>query len=1102
MTVPVRSLTQELIESYHNSIEKNVKSCFNLAQEIRELGRDVTNRVEIPLASDMADRIEELIGLRGIAEKIRKLSRTMSREEVAINISRDVAREIGSRDKKEAVDKAIRVGLAILTEGILVAPLEGIADVSINRENDSDYLSVVYSGPIRGAGGTAQAMSVLIADIVRRDLGIGSFRISEDEIERYTEEIQAYNRVKHLQYLPTPEEIRQIVKNCPVMIDGEGSEEQEVSGHRDMARIKTNRIRGGMCLVICEGLVQKSKKVLKHTSSLGLTEWDFLSNLHGPDEKGEASLEKSEKFLKDIIAGRPVFSHPGRPGGFRLRYGRSRITGLAAAGINPITMFVLDGFIAIGSQIKIELPGKAAAITPCDYIDGPMVVLKNGSNIKVRSIDHARQIMNDIVRISDIGEILISYGEFLENNHRLEIPPFVHEWWYLYAEKFPELRQYEEREPGETEAIEISRKYNIPLHPRYDYLWHDITAQEIIYLRKRFENAVQADGKLRVEYDPVTANLLEALNKEFLVDDGFIVLEEYIAFSVSLGLNGISSANVGITDDTDPVEAVSMLSGIKIIPRSPTRIGARMGRPEKSGDRKMKPKVHVLFPVENYGSTRRSLISAEKTVGGTFEIECLPRLCPKCGTKTPEPVCENCGSSTESLKNTEKIKIDFGTIMATAMDRIRVNSTDLKELKGVKKLMSSRKVCEPVEKGILRSLHDISINKDGTCRYDISDIPISHFLPEEIGLDESRSAALGYKPGSYNEIFVQDIIIPRKSATYLLNVSKFIDDLLVRYYNKPPFYNCRTEEDLIGHLVIGLAPHTSGGIVGRIIGFSSVSGCYAHPFFHAAKRRNCDGDEDSIMLLMDGFLNFSKEFLPSTRGGLMDAPLVLTVKLNPDEVDKEAMNVDTLTRYPIEFYEAAGRLAMPTEIESIMKPMKAYIKEHGTYAGFGFSIPADHIDSGVTVSSYKTIVTMEEKIERQLGLATKIRAVDENDVAARVLSSHFLPDIYGNFRGFFSQSFRCTKCNAKYRRIPLSGKCTRCGEKSIILTVHKGGIVKYLDETIKISREYKIPDYLKARIENLEKTIRGTFADDRDDVQEDYHDDGESALESYEVNNE
>ena len=70
--------------------------------------------------------------------------------------------------------------------------------------------------------------------------------------------------------------------------------------------------------------------------------------------------------------------------------------------------------------------------------------------------------------------------------------------------------------------------------------------------------------------------------------------------------------------------------------------------------------------------------------------------------------------------------------------------------------------------------------------------------------------------------------------------------------------------------------------------------------------------------------------------------------------------------------------------------------------GIGYTHPTGDINEGVTVSAYKTIGSMQEKIEKQLGLAEIIRAVDQNDVAARVLNSHFLPDIYGNFRAFFS----------------------------------------------------------------------------------------------------
>ena len=106
------------------------------------------------------------------------------------------------------------------------------------------------------------------------------------------------------------------------------------------------------------------------------------------------------------------------------------------------------------------------------------------------------------------------------------------------------------------------------------------------------------------------------------------------------------------------------------------------------------------------------------------------------------------------------------------------------------------------------------------------------------------------------------------------------------------FYNAKVPEDIVGHIAIGLAPHTSGGVACRIIGWTDASAGYAHPLFHAAKRRNCDGDEDSIMMLMDGLLNFSQSILPANRGGRMDAPLVLTTRLNPSEIDKEALNVD------------------------------------------------------------------------------------------------------------------------------------------------------------------------------------------------------------------
>jgi len=150
----------------------------------------------------------------------------------------------------------------------------------------------------------------------------------------------------------------------------------------------------------------------------------------------------------------------------------------------------------------------------------------------------------------------------------------------------------------------------------------------------------------------------------------------------------------------------------------------------------------------------------------------------------------------------------------------------------------------------------------------------------------------------------------------LFNVANFIDELLYRHYKIKPYYQFQSKQDLVGQLIIGLAPHTSAGILGRIIGFSNTQAFLAHPYYHAAMRRDCDGDESCFFLLMDGLLNFSKEYLPSSRGSTMDAPIVLTYLLDPAEVDDMAFHMDIVWKYPLEFYRATYESKMPWEVRS------------------------------------------------------------------------------------------------------------------------------------------------------------------------------------------
>ena len=185
-------------------------------------------------------------------------------------------------------------------------------------------------------------------------------------------------------------------------------------------------------------------------------------------------------------------------------------------------------------------------------------------------------------------------------------------------------------------------------------------------------------------------------------------------------------------------------------------------------------------------------------------------------------------------------------------------------------------------------------------------------------------------------------------------------------YGEKTFYNVNTPEDLIGHLGMGIAPHTSGSIVCRIIGFARVKGHYGHPFFHAAKRRNCDGDIDAFLLLVDGLLNFSKSFLPSHRGGLMDAPLILTMKINPSEIDKEALNVETVNRYPISFYEGTQEFLSPKEVVNLgVEIVESRLGSPAELSGFGFTHDSDDCSGGENLLQYTMFVQARAAMSRK-----------------------------------------------------------------------------------------------------------------------------------------
>lgn len=1103
------------MKAYFTELSKNNDECYAIARRARSRGRDPETNVEIPQAEDLASRVEKLLSdynVEGIADDIRRLTKEYgNREIVSLVISKEVARK-PAESREIAIDRAVRVGLAVLTEGILVAPLEGIANTKIKSNTDgSEYIDLIFAGPIRAAGGTGQAMSVLIADVVRQELGIGKYIPTREEVDRFIEEIPLYKQCQHLQYTPSAHEIQLIVGNCPVCIDGEGTEKMEISGFRDLPRMETNQVRGGACLVIAEGLCQKAAKIKKHVDKLELKGWEFIDlylegkNVTASNDDIERCVKPVEKYMKDVVAGRPIFGHPCKVGGFRLRYGRGRTCGLAALGFNPASMYALDEFPALGTQVKIERPGKACVVTPCDEIEGPIVLLKNGDLVYCDTKEEALDVRSEISEIIDCGEILIPFGEFCENNHFLIPCGYTLEWHKQELLQKGELPS-DWKDPTWERAKHMSVDLGVPMHPKFNLFWWDIKIETLNILREYLiNNAVYRNSKLYIPKDGPVKRILEDLGALHTLRDEMIVIDKYaLPLVEGLGLGIASETCISVTElkGDDTLTAISNAIGFEIRSRACTRIGTRMARPEKAKDRKGAPTIHGLFCVGEDPHFKKEINSTvqyiKRTASGskknssTIVVEVGQRQCPGCGKVTYRTWCRDCGRHTnfitigESFSNRHTEEIDIDGEYTVALETLGIRPPS--EVKVLEKLISKKKVPEAIEKAILRSYYDLGTYKDGTIRFDMTDIPLTHFRPSEIGITVEKAIELGYTHDMDGapltdgtqmcELKVQDIIPNYGCGEYLVRVSKYIDHLLEKFYGLEKFYNLEKPEELIGHLCVGLAPHTSGGILCRLIGYTTACGSYAHPFFHAAKRRNCDGDEDSVILLLDALINFSRAFIPDRRGGLMDAPLVLTTRLDPNEIDKEAHNIDCLREYPLAFYQAAMAFKDTKEVEGMMDLISKRIGTVKQYEGLGFTHNTKDISEGPKHSLYTTLETMMDKMDAQLLLGKKIRAVDERDVATRVIGTHFLPDMAGNLRSFSAQTFRCTDCGAKYRRIPLTGKCSNCGH-ILTLTVHQASVKKYLSVSQEIGNKYQLSDYTRERIDILEMGMDSLFNNDK-----------------------
>ncbi len=429
---------------YQINILNQVNKLYTLIQKARQKGYDVTTTVESKIAYDLSDRVAKMHNI-DISDRLRTLLKHTTKEKAALKIAEEIALgEYGSGDLKTRLENAVRVSLAVVTEGVTVAPLQGISDVQIKDNKDgSKYLSISFAGPIRSAGGTEAALTMLIADQVRKVTKLDKYQANsfDDETGRFIEELRLYEReVGNFQFKILDEDIHNCISNLPVELDGVDTDPVELVIHRGLKRIQTNRVRGGALRVMNDGLIGRNRKLLKLVETLNLEGWDWLGKVKGAIQTGDDDTVSHR--MSEVITGRPVLSMSKNIGGFRLRYGRCFNTGFATIGIHNTIPILLDNAIVVGTQIKMDVPGKASTIALIDTIEPPIVKLNDGTVLQINTKEQAHNLKYQIDKILYLGDILISYGDFLENNAQLLPASYVEEIWALELfEKIKEIKE-------------------------------------------------------------------------------------------------------------------------------------------------------------------------------------------------------------------------------------------------------------------------------------------------------------------------------------------------------------------------------------------------------------------------------------------------------------------------------------------------------------------------------------------------------------------------------------------------------------------------------------------------------------------------------------
>lgn len=1127
----IKRILERVVEpsqiTYLRNIGDSYVKAFECATTAMSKGIDLDREPQSHAVCDIADRLEMITGISGISGRLTSYDSKDPVAKTALKIAEDIALgHFGFFEKEETLNSVLKAALALVTSCALAIPVENITKVVIKKNGDGTSYPAVVFGQISGIISPLQAaFMLLVVDRVRLIIGLDKYHIDstgENETARFLEELRLCQReTGPFQFKVSEADLQSVLHNIPVEVDGYGTSGTEVLVNRGLSRIKEDRVRGGALHVLVDGVIGRSSRLLDLARELQIQEWDWLSSLEGGTKIRKP--EDPQSYILDAKPGRPVLSLPDKQGSFRLRYGRAQDTGFGCFGFHPAVLELLDFPITTGTQIKISILGRTGSVAMVDSIEPPIVRLHNGDTRRIESADEARALKDSLDCILHLGDILTSPSEFLSSGLKLDPSGYVEEWWITDVQSGGEQRHLTLEQlsalatidinrlqtilanpisttPTLLESLQLCNALAIPLHPHYTFFWDLLAIKDIFSLR---DNIVDYQND---EYRPKTLaflnssqikRILETIGIPHKVSGSLLVVSGDDAESAYLTLAPEKTIPLG-TNYSDTLTLLKFLSGLEIRKKSSTYVGVALRRIELANERKMRPPIHVLFPVGSKVGPSRDLLQFSHSPS---TVDLLMQICPSCGSPSPYNSCPFCESPTSRLyfctscrkeSRAEKcpdcgsVTLPYTTAVPRVLDILRAASasTGLQPyppLKGVVRLANRSLTPERLEKGIMRQRHSLTSFKDGTIRYDTINAPLTHFKPSQLHTDIKTLQNLGYVVDRYGrpleseeqtlELKPQDIILPEECGDHLKRLAAYLDDLLTRFFKTEAFYDIHKQDDLLGALVVGISPKASIGVVGRIIGFANARVCFAHPMWHAAKHRDCGGDADSLTLLLDVLLNYSPRLCPDQLEGLLDTPTMIEPIILQSTTTRTPTLLDTLSSYPQEFFIKASEKVSSQLFERMFSSASRSDNSEAPELIYEYTHWSSNIVPRQPWSQYAAPGPMPDKVNKQIAVASRIQAVDVDALVSSLLNNYLVKEIIKNLEAYSTQRFRCKGCGEAYRRPPLKGNCLTCG-RELLPTVTMAAVEKYALLANELTRSHKIPQPIKDKValtlENLQ----------------------------------